>query len=167
MLNPFDILQTKISFLVLKAMGALPDAEAGWVQAFPCCFGAWFVEVPCRGPAYVSWGYLENVIRIRNDIIRFLCIFVLPFQLLHWYFNGLTWRFSPSYIFLAFEGHLSQKKHIQTEVSFCLFQQKVVIFVTIFLIIIPVFFLDFGKYHPKTQQNILLHSGLITPNILV
>ena len=33
MLNPFDILQTKISFLVVKAMGALPDAKAGWVQA--------------------------------------------------------------------------------------------------------------------------------------
>ena len=23
------------------------------------------------------------------------------------------------------------------------------------------------KYHPKMQQNILLHSGMITPNILV
>ena len=40
MLNSFDILRTKISFLVVKVMGALPDAEAGWVQAFPCCFGA-------------------------------------------------------------------------------------------------------------------------------
>ena len=89
------------------------------LTVFPCCFGAWFVEVSCRGPAYVPWGYLENVICIRNDIIRFLCIFVpklarvlffvLPFQLLHWYFNRLTWRFSPSYIFLAFEVHLSQK----------------------------------------------------------
>jgi hypothetical protein len=39
-LNFFDILRTKISFLVVKIMGALPDAEAGWVQAFPCCFGA-------------------------------------------------------------------------------------------------------------------------------
>ena len=120
MLNSFDILRTKISFLVVKVMGALPDAEAGWVQAFPCCFGAWSVEVPCRGPAYVSWGYLENVICIRNDIIRFLCIFgpklarvsllfFIPFQLLHWYFNRLTWRFFPSHTFLAFEGHLSQK----------------------------------------------------------
>ena len=36
----FGILRTKISFLVVKVMGALPDAEAGWVQAFPCCFGA-------------------------------------------------------------------------------------------------------------------------------
>ena len=27
-------------FSGLEFMGALPDAEAGWVQAFPCCFGA-------------------------------------------------------------------------------------------------------------------------------
>ena len=138
MLNPFDILQTKISFLVVKAMRALPDAEAGWVQAFPCCFGAWFVEVPCRGPAYVSWawGYLENVIRIRNDIIRFLCIFVLPFQLLHWYFNRLTWRFSPSYIFLAFEGHLSQRNQkINVGSNFLFILAKSADFAIFFLIL--------------------------------
>ena len=140
MLNSFDILRTKISFLVVKVMGALPDAEAGWVQAFPCCFGAWSVEVPCRGPAYVSWGYLENVICIRNDIIRFLCIFgpklarvlllffFIPFQLLHWYFNRLTQRFFPSHTFLAFEGHLSQtiKKTYKWSIFFC-FSKKVVI----------------------------------------